>query len=167
MLAGIGSGNMYFKISPTREIAKMIKNCLMNFMLVLPVFSNDCRGRTGSQAARGTGLVRVPGSRRVLGSFGLPKPPGLLGLPKPRGFPGCTKRLGCAGSQAARIGATNNYILVCGFVKMKLRNSAETEKKTRSRLEKIESCADEFTRKTGICSLVISDYRWRTVLLPP
>ena len=117
MLAGIGSGNMYFKISPTREIAKMIKNCLMNFMLVLPVFSSDCRGRTGSQAAR--------------------------------------------------IGATNNYILVCGFVKMKLRNSAETEKKTRSRLEKIESCADEFTRKTETCSLVISDYRWRTVLLPP
>ena len=37
------------------------------------------------------------------------------------------------GSQAARIGATNNYILVCGFVKMNLRNSAETEKKTRSR----------------------------------
>ena len=68
------------------------------------------------------------GSRRVLGSFGLPKPPGLLGPPRPRGFPDCTKRLGCAGSQAARIGATNNYILVCGFVKMKLRNSAETEK---------------------------------------
>ena len=59
MLAGIGSGNMYFKISPTREIAKMIKNCLMNFMLVLPVFSSDCRGRTGSRTAWGTGLVRI------------------------------------------------------------------------------------------------------------
>lgn len=161
MLAGIGSGNMYFKISPTREIAKMIKNCLMNFMLVLPVFSSDCRGRTGSRTARGTGLVRVPGS------FGLPKPPGLLGLPRPRGFPGCTKRLGCADSQAARIGVTNNYILVCGFVKMKLRNSAENRKKTRSCLEKIEPCADEFARKTGACFLVISNCRWRTVLLPP
>ena len=123
MLAGIGSGNMYFKISPTREIAKMIKNCLMNFMLVLPVFSSDCRGRVGSLGSHG-----VPGSRRVPGSFESPKPPGLLGLPRPRGFPSCTKRLGCAGSQAAPIGATNNYILVCGFVKMKLRNSAETEK---------------------------------------
>ena len=103
MLAGIGSGNMYFKISPTREITKMIKNCLMNFMLVLPVFSSDCRGRVG--------------------------------------IPDCTKRLGCVGfldrsncpgrvgSQAGRIGATNNYILVCGFVKMKLRNSAENRKK--------------------------------------
>ena len=74
------------------------------------------------------GSRRVPGSRRALGSFGLPKPPGLLELPRPHEFPDCTKRLGCAGSQAARIGATNNYILVCGFVKMKLRNSAETEK---------------------------------------
>ena len=82
-----------------------------------------------AEAALVPGLRGAPGSRRVPGSFGLPKPPGLLGLPKPRGFPGCTKRLGCAGSQAAQIGATNNYILVCGFVKMKLRNSAETEKK--------------------------------------
>ena len=81
----------------------------------------------------------VPGPRGAPGSFGLPKPPGLLRLPRPRGFPDCTKRLGCvgfpgrtkrlgcAGSQAARIGATNHYILVCGFVKMKLQNSAETE----------------------------------------
>ena len=105
-----------------------------------------------AEAALVPGPRGAPGSRRVPGSFGLPKPPGLLGLPRPRGFPdctkrldcagfpgctnrlgcvgfpGCTKRLGCAGSQAAQIGATNNYILVCGFVKMKLRNSAETEK---------------------------------------
>ena len=65
MLAGIGSGNMYFKISPTREIAKMIKNCLMNFMLVLPVFSSDCRGRAGSQAAWGTGLASGTGLVRI------------------------------------------------------------------------------------------------------
>lgn len=151
----------------------MIKNCLMNFMLVLPVFSSDCRGRAGSQAARGTGLVRIPGSRRIAEASWSARAAQAARVPRLHealrlcGFPGCTKRLGCAGSQTARIGATNNYILVCGFVKMKLRNSAETEKKTRSRLEKIESCADEFTRKTGICSLVISDYRWRTVLLPP
>ena len=68
----------------------MIKNCLMNFMLVLPVFSSDCRGRTGVPGPRG-----APGSRRVPGSFGSPKPPGLLGLPRLCGFPGCTKRLGC------------------------------------------------------------------------
>ena len=71
----------------------------------------------------------VPGPRGAPGSFGSPKPPGLLGLPRPLWFPGCAKRLGCAGSQAARIGATNHYILVCGFVKMKLRNSAENRKK--------------------------------------
>ena len=144
MLAGIGSGNMYFKISPTREIAKMIKNCLMNFMLVLPVFSSDCPDRAGSEVASGTGLVRIAeaswAARAAQAAWD---------------------------SQVGRIGATNNYILVCGFVKMKLRNSAENRKKTRSCLEKIEPCADEFARKTGACFLVISDCRWRTVLLPP
>ena len=62
MLAGIGSGTMYFKISPTREIAKMIKNCLMNFMLVLPVFSSDCRGRVGILGrSNWLGCARFPG----------------------------------------------------------------------------------------------------------
>ena len=102
MLAGIGSGNVYFKISPTREIAKMIKNCLMNFMLVLPVFSSDCRGRTGSRTAWGTGLVRiaeaswsaqaaqaarVPRLHKALRLCGVPRPHEALTL---CGFPGCT-----------------------------------------------------------------------------
>lgn len=163
----------------------MIKNCLMNFMLVLPVFSSDCRGRAGSQGARGTELVRVPGS------FGLPKPPGLLGLPRPRGFPDCTKRLGCVGFPgctkrlgcAGFPGCTNRLgcvgfpgrtnwcyqsLYTCvRFCQDEVAEFCRNRKKTRSRLEKIESCADEFTRKTGICSLVISDCRWRTVLLPP
>ena len=128
----------------------MIKNCLMNFMLVLPVFSSDCRGRTGSRTAWGTGLASGTGLVRIAEASWSAR-----------------AAQAARGSQTARIGATNNYILVCGFVKMKLRKSAETEKKTRSRLEKIEPCADEFTRKTETCSLVISDYRWRTVLLPP
>ena len=88
----------------------MIKNCLMNFMLVLPVFSSDCRGRAGSQTAWGTGLASGTGLVRI-----------------------AEASWSARAAQAARIGATNNYILVCGFVKMKLRNSAETEKKTRSR----------------------------------
>lgn len=41
MLAGIGSGKMYFKISPAREIAKMIKNCLTYFISLLPDFCNS------------------------------------------------------------------------------------------------------------------------------
>ena len=122
----------------------MIKNCLMNFMLVLPVFSSDCRGRVGHRAHSGTGLVRIAEASWS-----------------------ARAAQAARDSQVGRIGATNNYILVCGFVKMKLRNSAENRKKTRSCLEKIEPCADEFARKTGACFLVISDCRWRTVLLPP
>ena len=72
MLAGIGSGNMYFKISPTREIAKMIKNCLMNFMLVLPVFSSDCRGRVGFPGRVGPRPVELVKPR------GVPRPAELV-----------------------------------------------------------------------------------------
>ena len=34
MLAGIGSGNKYFKISPTQLTATMIKNCRKYFMKI-------------------------------------------------------------------------------------------------------------------------------------
>ena len=89
MLAGIGSGNIYFKISPTREIAKMIKNCLMNFMLVLPVFSSDCRGRSGSRTAWGTELVRIAEASWSAGTAQAARDPRLhealrlCGIPRP------------------------------------------------------------------------------------